>query len=67
MEVVLPFLGRCRPGLVRCCHTCTPMSWVRAWIRKLLELSWRTGDLGLLVERMSPIQRGLGACGEHKR
>ncbi|XP_065515308.1 glycerol-3-phosphate acyltransferase 2, mitochondrial isoform X1 [Lathamus discolor] len=27
VEVVLPFLGRCRPDAGRCCQTCAPMSW----------------------------------------
>uniref|UniRef100_A0A672UNX6 Glycerol-3-phosphate acyltransferase 2, mitochondrial n=1 Tax=Strigops habroptila TaxID=2489341 RepID=A0A672UNX6_STRHB len=30
VEIVLPFLSKCRADSGRCCQTCTPMSWVRA-------------------------------------
>uniref|UniRef100_A0A8C3JQY5 Glycerol-3-phosphate acyltransferase 2, mitochondrial n=1 Tax=Calidris pygmaea TaxID=425635 RepID=A0A8C3JQY5_9CHAR len=29
LEVFIPFLGKHRPFLGRCCQTCTPKSWVR--------------------------------------
>lgn len=31
LEIFIPFLGKYRPLAGRCCQTCTPKSWVRAW------------------------------------
>uniref|UniRef100_A0A8C3JQZ7 Glycerol-3-phosphate acyltransferase 2, mitochondrial n=1 Tax=Calidris pygmaea TaxID=425635 RepID=A0A8C3JQZ7_9CHAR len=48
LEVFIPFLGKHRPFLGRCCQTCTPKSWVRVWGPRVLP------------EGTGPIQRGWG-------
>uniref|UniRef100_A0A8C0HKK3 Glycerol-3-phosphate acyltransferase 2, mitochondrial n=1 Tax=Buteo japonicus TaxID=224669 RepID=A0A8C0HKK3_9AVES len=35
LEIFIPFLGKYRPFSGHCCQTCTPKSWVRAWLWKL--------------------------------
>ncbi|XP_055676334.1 glycerol-3-phosphate acyltransferase 2, mitochondrial [Falco peregrinus] len=41
LEIFIPFLGKCRPPLRRCCQTCTPRSWDGFYHRQLSSLGFR--------------------------
>ncbi|NXN33993.1 GPAT2 acyltransferase, partial [Nycticryphes semicollaris] len=41
LEVFIPFLGKYRPFLGRCCQTCTPKSWGGFYHKHLSSLGFR--------------------------
>ncbi|NXC77599.1 GPAT2 acyltransferase, partial [Anhinga anhinga] len=41
LEIVIPFLGKCRPSLGRCCQTCTPKSWDVFYHKQLSRTGFR--------------------------
>ncbi|KAM9516681.1 LOW QUALITY PROTEIN: glycerol-3-phosphate acyltransferase 2, mitochondrial [Guaruba guarouba] len=49
VEIMLPFLGKCRLDLWRCCQTCTPMSWAGFYSNHLLSLGFR--DISRVTEK----------------
>ncbi|NXN43051.1 GPAT2 acyltransferase, partial [Rhinoptilus africanus] len=41
VEIIIPFLGWYRPFSMRCCQTCTPMSWDGFYCKHLSSLGFR--------------------------
>ncbi|XP_049641015.1 glycerol-3-phosphate acyltransferase 2, mitochondrial isoform X2 [Suncus etruscus] len=40
LEAVIPFLGKYRPFVGRCCQTCTPKSWESLFHRSIMDLGF---------------------------
>ncbi|CAO2578916.1 Glycerol-3-phosphate acyltransferase 2, mitochondrial [Lemmus lemmus] len=40
METIIPFLGKYRPFMGRCCQTCTPKSWESLFHRSIMDLGF---------------------------
>nr|XP_021512773.1 glycerol-3-phosphate acyltransferase 2, mitochondrial isoform X2 [Meriones unguiculatus] len=40
MEAIIPFLGKYRPFMGRCCQTCTPKSWESLFHRSIMDLGF---------------------------
>ncbi|XP_030365866.1 glycerol-3-phosphate acyltransferase 2, mitochondrial isoform X6 [Strigops habroptila] len=49
VEIVLPFLSKCRADSGRCCQTCTPMSWDDFYSKHLPSLGFR--DISRVTEK----------------